>query len=383
MDESSKTWSCSDAAPAESTTSYCPAPTPQKPYDYGPSPWVRDGTTTEAGLVPRIATTLTFSDRLGAVRVRFGVRRMDYRVAPGLYALGRPIEDSPVLVTANYKLTFDVVRSAAAGLDAWLLVLDTRGINVWCAAGKGTFSTEELAGRVAATGLERVVKHRTLVVPQLGATGVAKHRVREACGFNVVFGPVRITDLPAFLAAGMKATPEMRAVQFPLRDRAVLVPVEASLAWDWRLIGSVIVVAFLAGFAGSHLLSPAEYARRLWILYLLALAPIVSGAVLVPLALPVIPGRAFSTKGAITGAVLAAVAVFLLHGLLGVLAIVGVFLSVTAVSSSLAMFFTGSTPFTSPSGVEKEMRRALPLQVGAGGAAVLLFIAQLVVNLVG
>jgi hypothetical protein len=382
MDEPSQTCSCSGAPTVEPTAVCCPSPTPRKPYHYGPSPWVNGEVASAAGPVPRIATTLAAADRMGAVRVRFGFRRMDYRVAPGLYALGEPAEDSPVLVTANYKLTFDVVRSAAGGLDAWLLVLDTRGINVWCAAGKGTFSTEELTRRVAATGLERVVRHRTLIVPQLGATGVAKHLVREACGFNVVFGPVRIIDLPAFLAAGMKATPEMRSVRFPLRDRVALVPVEASLAWDWRLIGSVIVIAFLAGFAGSHLLSLADYAHRLWILYVLALAPIVAGAVVVPLALPVIPGRAFSLKGALTGAVFGAVAVVLMHGIVPVLALVGVFLGMMAISSSLAMFFTGSTPFTSPSGVEKEMRRALPLQIGAGGAAVLLFIAQLVVNLV-
>src|SRR3972149_4169926 len=73
----------------------------------------------------------------------WGIGRDRCRVAPGLYALGAPGGDSPVLVTANYKLTFDVLRRDAAGLDAWILVLDTRGINVWCAAGEGTFGTEE------------------------------------------------------------------------------------------------------------------------------------------------------------------------------------------------------------------------------------------------
>ena len=54
-------------------------------------------------------------------------RRDDYRVRPGLYALGAPGDDSPVLVTANYKLTLDVLRSSLRPADAWLLVVDTAG----------------------------------------------------------------------------------------------------------------------------------------------------------------------------------------------------------------------------------------------------------------
>lgn len=69
---------------------------------------------------------------------------MGYTIDPGLYALGNPDESSPVLVTANYKLTFDRLRQSLPKLDAWVLVLDTKGINVWCAAGKGTFGTGEV-----------------------------------------------------------------------------------------------------------------------------------------------------------------------------------------------------------------------------------------------
>jgi hypothetical protein len=239
------------------------------------------------------------------MRMRMGIGRMDYRVPPGLYAVGTPGAASPVLVTANYKLTFDILRAGLSGLDAWILVLDTHGVNVWCAAGKGTFSTEEVARRVKASGLERVVDHRTLIVPQLGATGVARHLVRQACGFSVVYGPVRAADLPAFLAADMQATPEMRRVRFDLRDRAAVIGVEMSVAWDWRIVMAAVVVAFMAGLAGSHLPSPAGYGLRLGIVYGLFLLAIVGGSVLVPLGLPFIPGRAFSTKGALVGAVLA------------------------------------------------------------------------------
>jgi hypothetical protein len=335
---------------------------------------------TAAGPIPRVGTKLTVGDRLGGMRVRLNLRRMDYRVAPGLYAVGDPAADSPVLVTANYKLTFDVLRSELRGIDAWILVLDTRGVNVWCAAGKGTFSTDEVVRQVDATRLASVVSHRTLVVPQLGATAVARHRVREACGFSVIFGPVRAADLPAFIAAGMKATPEMRRVAFGLRDRAAVMGVEVSVAWAWRTLLAVIIAAFLVGFAGSHLLSPADYGVRLGVVYGLFLLSIVAGGVLVPLGLPYIPSRSFSGKGALVGAVLAAATVAGLHGIVPWLALIGIFLAVTALSSYVAMNFTGSTTFTSPSGVQKEMRRALPLQVGGAAVAILLFVAQLVVH---
>jgi hypothetical protein len=138
-------------------------------------------------------------DHVGAFLVRVGIGRNNYKIAPGLYGVGNPGNDSPVLVTANYKLTFDTLRKELRGIDAWLLVLDTRGINVWCAAGKKTFSTEELVSRVRITELEKIVRHRELIVPQLGATGVAGYRVKKACGFKVIWGPIKARDIRSFL----------------------------------------------------------------------------------------------------------------------------------------------------------------------------------------
>ena len=132
-----------------------------------------------AQVVPRVSTNLSIGDRFGGWRVRWGIGRKHYRVDPGLYRVGRPGQDSPVLVTANYKLSFDSLRSELRGIDAWLLVLDTQGVNVWCAAGKGSFGTDELIRQIQAVGLSEVVTHRRLIVPQLGATGVAAHEVHR------------------------------------------------------------------------------------------------------------------------------------------------------------------------------------------------------------
>ncbi len=224
-------------------SSCCGAPrVPPADYPYGAAPYVVGAVKTPVGPVPRITPNLERADRLGAWRVRWGVARGDYRVRPGLYALGAPDATAPVLVTANYKLTFDALRGSLGGLNAWLLVVDTRGINVWCAAGKGTFSAEEVARMVHETRLVEVVEHRRLILPQLSAPGVAAHQVKQACGFRVIFGPVRAADLPPFLAADLKADAAMRTVTFDLKERLVLAPVEIAALRDRRMLAAYAAV---------------------------------------------------------------------------------------------------------------------------------------------
>ena len=124
--------------------------------------------TTLTGDIPRVGTELSFADRLGSWEARWGIGRYRYRIEPGLYAVGEPTHESPVFVTANYKMSFDSLRSQLGGHDGWILVLDTKGINVWCAAGKRTFGTEEIVARIQAVSLRSVVSYRTLILPQLG-----------------------------------------------------------------------------------------------------------------------------------------------------------------------------------------------------------------------
>jgi hypothetical protein len=123
-----------------------------------------------AGRTIRTATsTITSANRLDHVLARWGWKRESHRVVPGLYRLRNPTAESPVFASANYTLSFDALRSALSGFDGWILVLDTRGVNVWCAAGKGTFGTDELVRRIEATGLADVVSHRKIIVPHLVA----------------------------------------------------------------------------------------------------------------------------------------------------------------------------------------------------------------------
>jgi len=331
---------------------------------------------TPVGPVPQVATVCAGRDRWGALRVRLGFGRMRYTVEPGLYGVGAPQEDSPVLVTANYKLSFDHLRAALVGLNAWVLVLDTNGINVWCAAGKGTFGTIALCAQVAASRLDQLVRHRRLIVPQLGAPGIAAHAVKQQSGFSVVYGPAMARHLPEFLGRGMQATPVMRRKTFSLLERAVLIPVEVVVACKWALpLSLVLYVA--SGLLGSA--SFGENLRELGAWTMVGLwSGIVAGTVLTPLLLPVLPGRAFSLKGGVAGlmVVLVFLAVFFSrsgtsgNGLTGLAWL----LLIPAIASFLGMEFTGASTYTSLSGVKKEMRLAVPFQVAAVLCGMLLLI---------
>lgn len=349
---------------------------PSSPYErpgYALCYYVDSFVDTAIGPVPKVKTSLGVWDAVGTLRARLGISRDRYRVAPGLYCVGAPGPDSPVLVTANYKLSFDVLRCALGRLDAWLLILDTRGVNVWCAAGKKTFGTEEVVRLVKETGLEQIVSHRQLILPQLGAPGVAAHLVKNGCGFKVIWGPIRAGDLPEFLANGNELPPQMRQLTFSLWERLVLVPVEVSLILKPSLW--ILAAIFILSGIGPHVFSlSAAWYRGISLAAAYGLG-LVAGTIAVPALLPWLPWRSFYLKGLVPGLVFGLAAVWLWRRPFEGLESAAMVLLSVAVSSYAAMNFTGATPFTSPSGVEKEMRLGIPLQSIALLATVIMWIS--------
>lgn len=166
---------------------------------------------------------------------------------PRLLRVGNPGRAAPVLVTANYALTVRRVLRALRGLDAYLLVAPTRGINVWCSAAGGHFTAHQVVSILRTSGVGELVDHRRLLLPQLSATGVERKLVEQRTGWHVVFGPVDARNLPAYLARGSK-TEVMRQVRFPLLDR-----LEMAVAWAFPI--SVVGGAVLA-IGWRHLLLP-------------------------------------------------------------------------------------------------------------------------------
>jgi hypothetical protein len=242
-------------------------------------------------------------------------------------------------------------------------VLDTKGVNVWCAAGKGTFGTKELVYRIKAHELEKIVAHRKIIVPQLGATGVSAQEVKNRTGFHVIYGPVRANDIKAFVDAGMKATPEMRKVTFPWTERIKLIPVELTYGKYYLIL--IPALFFILSGLNVH-----GYSIDLaWTIGGKAMISLFSayfaGCALTPLLLPWIPFKRFSLKGLMTGWIMGLLLLY--FNFLGnnVFEIISWFLMIGSISSFLAMNFTGSSTFTSLSGVRKEMRLSLPLQIVA------------------
>jgi hypothetical protein len=250
-------------------------------------------------------------------------------------------------------------------------VLDTKGINVWCAAGKGTFGTDELVRRIESAGLSGIVSHRKIIVPQLGAPGISWPEVARRTKFIVEFGPVRARDLPEYLKTHT-ATPAMRRVGFPLWDRLVLTPVE----FTHVALPTFIVAAALWFLAGP-------------VAALGAIAAVIAGTVLVPALLPFLPARDFSVKGLFLGAVVALPFAFAfgtnpaLPSWAAALGAAMPLLVIPAVVGYLALNFTGCTTYTSRTGVKKEIFRYVPLMAAMAALGSLAGIALGVSRLLG
>jgi hypothetical protein len=321
---------------------------------------------TDSADVPEIASALSWRDTLGIIKARWGIGRMNYSVKPGLYRIGTPDENSPVFVTANYKMTFDLLRRELNGIRAWILVLNTYGINVWCAAGKGTFSTGEIVQQIEKANLKGVVTHREIILPQLGAPGVAAHEVRKRTGFKVTYGPVYAKDIPSFLARSREATPEMRRVQFTLGNRLALIPMELipSLKWIPAVLGLIVLLRFVDG-TGLHIGIFKDVVSYL--------GALIMGTVVFQIILPWIPGRSFILKGWLLGMIWAVAITLWIQP--GYWTAASNFLVLPVITAYLALNFTGSTPFTSLSGVQKEIRLAAPPMIASAAFGMALRLA--------
>lgn len=192
-------------------------------------------------------------------------RMFPHRVPTGLQRIGDPGRDAPVLVTGNYALTVRRIKEILRGRDVWLLVANSDGVNVWCAAGGGEFTHHDVISVVRTSRVEEQVDHREIVLPQLAATGIEKARIDEI-GWTVKWGPARFEDLPGFLDRGLRVKKPERKVTFPLWERlelsvmwflwlAVVALVVLGFAWSW-LLGGVAAVSIGLAVIGMFVLLP-------------------------------------------------------------------------------------------------------------------------------
>jgi ubiquinone/menaquinone biosynthesis C-methylase UbiE len=142
---------------------------------------------------------------------------------PGIYQSGKPNETSPIIVTANYIYTYIKVMRALKGIDAWVLCVDSKGINVWCAARGDNFGNKQLIEAVEATGISKITNKKTLILPQLSAGGVAAPLISSESPnfpFNILYGPVWAKYLPQYLKERPAKKPDKwKLAKFTLSHR--------------------------------------------------------------------------------------------------------------------------------------------------------------------
>ncbi len=275
--------------------------------------------------------------------VETGFRLVPFRTRTGVRAVGRPDRSSPVLLTGNYDLTVRRVLRALRGLDAWLVVADSHGVNVWCAASGGHLGTHQVVTALKVARLESRVVHRQVVVPQLAATGIEAKEVRRRTGWIVRFGPADAKDIQTYLAANHEKTEAMRLVRFGLRERLEMAAAWATpislgaVAIGWRHLGGALALVWglaVAVFLGYDRLPFGERGRQV------ATAAVAAASVLIALAV----GGTFTPGPALAWTAAA-----------------------IACTGLLTFDFAGSTP-TAPAGLfdEKQLQVVLDLDRCAG-----------------
>ena len=273
--------------------------------------------------------------------VETGFRLVPVPVRTGVRVVGKPDRMSPVFVTGNYDLTVRRVLRALRGLNAYLVVANSRGVNVWCASSGGHLGTHQVVTALKVARLEEKLVHREVIVPQLAATGVEAKEVRRRTGWIVRFGPADAKDIAAYLAMGKEKTQAMRAVRFDARQRFEMAATWATPtslivcvpAWYWHHLAGVVTLVWLLALA---------------VFFLFDRLPLSDRGRQAVLAVPAIAG--VSCALALTNLFTAA-------------AVIGWSATALAVLGALTFDYAGSSP-TAPAGLfeEKDFRVVLDLE---------------------
>ncbi|MBW2573905.1 MAG: acetyl-CoA decarbonylase/synthase complex subunit gamma [Deltaproteobacteria bacterium] len=121
-------------------------------------------------------------------------------VTEGIYEIGEPDENSPVLVTTNFALTYFIVCGEIEGskVPSWLLIKDTEGLSVLTAWSAGKFAGDDVGMFVKKCGIMDKVKHTELIIPGYAAA-IAGDVEEELPGWTITVGPREAAHIPAFL----------------------------------------------------------------------------------------------------------------------------------------------------------------------------------------
>jgi len=157
----------------------------------------------------------------------------------GLIKIGNPNENSPVFLTCNYFLTVFRLERYLHGENCFLLVANSKGYNVWCGASGGHFTNHHVISVLKTSGIEQLVNHRNVILPQLAATGVEHNIILKKTGWKIIWGPVYAESIPLFIKNGFKKTEQMRVVRFSFLQR-----IEMAVAWAFPVSFVLALILF-------------------------------------------------------------------------------------------------------------------------------------------
>ena len=146
-------------------------------------------------------------------------RHFNFPCELGVRAIGNPNEYSPVFLSGNYTLTVHRLMKCLRPYDCYLIVANSKGSNVWCAAGMNEFNEFDIIDAINVSHLKGKVKGRRIIAPPYAAPGVDVKVIEEQTSFKLEWGPTHLDDLPDYIDKNYRRTSEMTLAQFGFLDR--------------------------------------------------------------------------------------------------------------------------------------------------------------------
>jgi acetyl-CoA decarbonylase/synthase complex subunit gamma len=121
-------------------------------------------------------------------------------VTQGIYEIGGPDENSPVLITTNFSLTYFIVGGEIEGsrVPCWLLIMDTEGLSVMTAWAAGKFAGDAVATFIKKCGIADKVSHRKIIIPGYAAA-ISGEMEEDLPDWEILIGPRDASLIPKFL----------------------------------------------------------------------------------------------------------------------------------------------------------------------------------------
>lgn len=282
----------------------------------------------------------------------FLFKKNPYSVMPGLYFTGDTYDkNTPLVVTCNFLSTIVLLCRNISPLNVRMLIVDTNGINVWCSAGKGKFSSQEILNKL--NMYERSIitdsDEIELIIPKLSLSGVKLSELKRN-NVRPVIGPVYANKLKQYLEHPPYKDCASDTVIFGIKARAYTVVPTVVQFSKYIILMAILLFIFDNLFkTGFH-----------W-----QVMPIgVAISFFYPLLFPWLADRSFAIKG-ISLAFLLSLFIIFLYTRGGISLFLAIFYAAFIFGTSifLALSYTGNSPVSNYSKVKKEIVTFLPLSV--------------------